>query len=100
LAQPGLDEMTGRGVYYGSTLTEAAACTGQDVYIVGGANSGRAGRRLPGQHAKSVTILCRGVSLEAVDVLLPHQQIRETGNISVRICTEVIAARAATTWRA
>src|SRR5499426_2367166 len=27
LGAPGLDEMTGRGVYYGSTLTEAAACS-------------------------------------------------------------------------
>src|SRR5580704_18099612 len=36
---PGLDTLTGRGVYYGSALTEATACLGQDVYIVGGANS-------------------------------------------------------------
>src|SRR5271166_2210050 len=39
LDAPGLSELTGRGVYYGSALTEAAACLGQDVYIVGGANS-------------------------------------------------------------
>src|SRR6185312_11285048 len=34
LAAPGLDDMTGRGVYYGSALTEAAACMSQDVYLV------------------------------------------------------------------
>src|SRR6266705_1711349 len=39
LAAPGLADLTGRGVYYGSALTEASACLGQDVYIVGGANS-------------------------------------------------------------
>src|ERR1700729_2522405 len=39
LEAPGVDEMTGRGVFYGSALTEAAACADQDVYIVGGANS-------------------------------------------------------------
>ena len=39
LAAPGLDELTGRGVFYGSALSEAPACAGQDVYIVGGANS-------------------------------------------------------------
>ena len=39
LGAPGLDDLTGRGVYYGSALTEAANCAGQDVYIVGGANS-------------------------------------------------------------
>src|SRR5580658_5820793 len=39
LDAPGLDTYTGRGVYYGSALTEASACLGQDIFIVGGANS-------------------------------------------------------------
>ena len=39
LNAPGLAELTGRGVYYGSALTEAADCAGEDIYIVGGANS-------------------------------------------------------------
>ena len=39
LDAPGVAELTGRGVYYGSALTEAAGCAGQDVFIVGGANS-------------------------------------------------------------
>src|SRR5215475_3806687 len=38
LAAPGLDEFTGRGVFYGSAMTESASCKDQDVYIVGGAN--------------------------------------------------------------
>ena len=49
--------MTGRGVYYGSALTEAAACAGQDVYIVGGANSAGQAAVYLSRHAKSVTIL-------------------------------------------
>jgi thioredoxin reductase (NADPH) len=92
LGAPGLDEMTGRGVYYGSTLTEAAACTGQDVYIVGGANSAGQAAVYLAQHAKSVTILCRGSSLERSMSYYLIEQIRATGNISARICTEVIAA--------
>ncbi len=92
LGAPGLDDMTGRGVYYGSTLTEAAACTGQDIYIVGGANSAGQAAVFLSQHAKSVTILCRGVSLERSMSYYLIQQIREIGNISVRTCTEVIAA--------
>src|SRR5205085_230600 len=36
---PGCAELTGRGVYYGSAVTEAPDCAGEDVYIVGGANS-------------------------------------------------------------
>jgi thioredoxin reductase (NADPH) len=91
LGAPGLDEMTGRGVYYGSTLTEAAACMGQDVYIVGGANSAGQAAVYLAQHAKSVTILCRGSSLERSMSYYLIEQIRATGNISARICTEVIA---------
>src|ERR1700729_1884529 len=39
LNAPGVAELTGRGIYYGSALTEATACAGNDIYIVGGANS-------------------------------------------------------------
>jgi thioredoxin reductase (NADPH) len=92
LDAPGLEEMTGRGVYYGSALTEAAACTAQDVYIVGGANSAGQAAVFLARHAKSVTILCRGSSLERSMSYYLIEQIREIGNISVRTCTEVIAA--------
>ncbi|HSS89430.1 MAG TPA: FAD-dependent oxidoreductase [Streptosporangiaceae bacterium] len=92
LGAPGLGDMTGRGVYYGSTLTEAAACTGQDIYIVGGANSAGQAAVYLAKHAKSVTILVRGASLERSMSYYLIQQLREIGNISVRTCTEVIAA--------
>jgi thioredoxin reductase (NADPH) len=92
LDAPGLEEMTGRGVYYGSALTEAAACTGQDVYIVGGANSAGQAAVYLARQAKSVTILCRGAALERSMSYYLIQQIREIGNISVRTCTEVIRA--------
>jgi thioredoxin reductase (NADPH) len=92
LGAPGLDDMTGRGVYYGSALTEAAACMGQDIYIVGGANSAGQAAVFLARHAKSVTILCRGAALERSMSYYLIQQIREIGNIAVRTCTEVIAA--------
>ena len=92
LGAPGLDEMTGRGVYYGSTLTEAAACAGQDIYIVGGANSAGQAAVYLARHAKSVTILVRGPSLERSMSYYLIQQIRGIDNIAVRVCTEVIAA--------
>ena len=92
LDAPGLVEMTGRGVYYGSALTEATACTGQDVYIVGGANSAGQAAVFLARHAKSVTILVRGSALERSMSYYLIQQIREIGNISVRTCTEVIGA--------
>ena len=92
LDAPGREEMTGRGVYYGSALTEATACTGQDIYIVGGANSAGQAAVYLARHAKSVTILVRGSALERSMSYYLIQQIREIGNISVRTCTEVIGA--------
>jgi thioredoxin reductase (NADPH) len=92
LAAPGLDEMTGRGVYYGSALTEAAACSGQDVFIVGGANSAGQAAVFLARGAKSVTILVRGPSLERSMSYYLVQQIGGIPEISVRTCTEVIAA--------
>ncbi len=91
LDAPGLSNLTGRGVYYGSALTEAAACLGQDVYIVGGANSAGQAAVYLARHAKSVTILVRGPSLEKSMSYYLIRQIADVPNISVRTCTEVIA---------
>ena len=89
LDAPGLSDLTGRGVYYGSALTEASACLGQDVYIVGGANSAGQAAVYLARHAKSVTILVRGPSLEKSMSYYLIKQIADIPNISVRTCTEV-----------
>ncbi len=89
LGAPGLDERTGAGVYYGSALTEASACVDQDVYIVGGANSAGQAAVYLARHAKSVTLLVRGPSLEQSMSYYLIQQIAGIGNITVRTCTEV-----------
>ncbi len=92
LQAPGLDELTGSGVYYGSALTETSACLGQDVYIVGGANSAGQAAVYLARHAKSVTILVRGSSLEQSMSYYLIKQIEDIPGITVRTCTEVIAA--------
>jgi thioredoxin reductase (NADPH) len=92
LNAPGLEELTGRGVYYGSALTEASACIDQDVYIVGGANSAGQAAVYLSRHAKSVTLLVRGPSLERSMSYYLIQQCDAIGNLSVRTCTEVIRA--------
>ena len=92
LDAPGLSELNGRGVYYGSALTEATACLGQDVYIVGGANSAGQAAVYLARHAKSVTILVRGSSLEKSMSYYLIRQIADIPNISVRTCTEIIGA--------
>ncbi|MFG2837874.1 FAD-dependent oxidoreductase [Streptomyces zaomyceticus] len=92
LLAPGCADLTGRGVYYGSSLTEASSCENQDVYIVGGANSaGQAAVHLA-RGAKSVTLLVRGESLTASMSYYLIQQIEEAPNITVRPRTVVEAA--------
>ena len=95
LAGPGVAELTGRGIYYGSALTAAAACSGQDVFVVGGANSAGQAAVYLSRDAKSVTILVRGPSLEKSMSYYLIQQIAGLPSISVRTCTEVIAAHGA-----
>ncbi|MFF5932984.1 FAD-dependent oxidoreductase [Streptomyces sp. NPDC012508] len=92
LRAPGCDELTGRGVYYGSSLTEASACEGQDVYIVGGANSAGQAAVFLARGAKSVTLLVRGESLTASMSYYLVQQIEEAPNITVRARTVVESA--------
>jgi thioredoxin reductase (NADPH) len=91
LEAPGLTEFTGRGVYYGSALTEASACKGQDVYIVGGANSAGQAAVYLARQAKSVTLLVRSSSLERSMSYYLIRQIEGIPNIKVRCCTEVAA---------
>ncbi len=92
LTVPGSAELTGRGVFYGSALTEAAGCTGHDIYVVGGANSAGQAAVYLAKTAKSVTILVRGSSLEKSMSHYLVQQVAATPNISVRTCTEIAAA--------
>jgi thioredoxin reductase (NADPH) len=93
LDAPGMADMTGRGVYYGSALTEASACLGQDVYVVGGANSAGQAAVYLARHAMSVTILVRGSSLEKSMSYYLIRQIADIPNISVRTCTEVVEVK-------
>ncbi|MET9134278.1 FAD-dependent oxidoreductase [Streptomyces antibioticus] len=92
LTAPGCDDLTGCGVYYGSALTEAPACTGHDVYIVGGANSAGQAAMYLARGAKSVTLLVRGESLAASMSYYLIQQIEESSNIFVRARTVVESA--------
>ncbi|WP_165965771.1 NAD(P)/FAD-dependent oxidoreductase, partial [Pseudonocardia dioxanivorans] len=92
LAAPGLADLAGRGVYYGSALSQASSCTGDDVYIVGGANSAGQAAVYFARHAKSVTLLVRGPSLEASMSHYLIEQIAGIPEITVRTCTEVVRA--------
>jgi thioredoxin reductase (NADPH) len=93
LAAPGVAELTGRGVYYGSAATEGPACAGTDVYIVGGANSAGQAALFFARHARSVTLVVRGDSLERSMSYYLIQQLAAIDNISVRTRCEVVEAQ-------
>ncbi|PTR25820.1 thioredoxin reductase (NADPH) [Rhodococcus sp. OK519] len=92
LSAPGLNEFTGRGVYYGSAVTEAARCSGQDVYVIGGANSAGQAAVYLARGARSVTIVVRAGSLDDSMSHYLIQQIQQNSRITVLTCSEVIGA--------
>jgi thioredoxin reductase (NADPH) len=90
LGIPALDRLVGMGVFYGAAGAEAPAMAGEEVYVVGGANSaGQAALHLA-RFAARVTLLVRGDSLAAgmSDYLIT--QLRATPNVEVRLHTRVI----------
>ncbi|WP_433524469.1 FAD-dependent oxidoreductase [Nocardia pseudovaccinii] len=89
---PGVDDFTGRGVYYGSAMTEASECADHDVYIVGGANSAGQAAVFLSRNARTVHLVVRADSLEKSMSHYLIQQIAQIPNIRVHTDTEVIAA--------
>ena len=85
----GADALTGRGIYYGSAMTEAAECADQKVFIVGGANSAGQAAVYFARYANSVHVLVRGPSLEASMSHYLVEQLAAIDNVHVHTCTEV-----------
>ena len=100
LKAPGVAELTGRGVFYGSAATETPACADEDVYVVGGANSAGQAAVFLSRHARRVTLLVRADGLERSMSHYLIRQIRDTANIEVRTNTEVAGVEEPSTWRA
>jgi len=91
LEVPGADQLTGRGVYYGASLTEAAYYKDQHVVVVGGANSAGQGAMFFSLYASKVTMLLRGSSLSNSMSQYLIEQIQQRENIEVRPDTLVTA---------
>ncbi|MFZ0118419.1 MAG: FAD-dependent oxidoreductase [Pseudonocardiaceae bacterium] len=92
LDAPGIAELTGRGVYYGSAMTQGPSCAGEDVYIVGGANSAGQAAVFFSRYARTVTVLVRGASLHNSMSHYLIKQLEAIDNIGIRAGTEVGAA--------
>jgi thioredoxin reductase (NADPH) len=89
----GIDKLTGYGVYYGASMVEALSCKGEDVFMVGGANSAGQAAIHFSKYAKTVTLVVRSDSLsKSMSHYLIHQ-IDETANIHVLLNSKVTEVR-------
>jgi len=90
LGVPALEALSGAGVYYGGSTSEAPALAGRSVFIVGGANSaGQAALHLA-RYARTVTLVVRADSLRASMSEYLVRQVEATDNIEVLVQTEVV----------
>ena len=87
---PGIESLTGAGVYYGAARTEAASYKGEHVFLVGGANSAGQGAVFLAQHVGRVTMLVRR-SLDSTMSRYLIDQIESFENIDVLTESEVAA---------
>ena len=90
---PGIDRFTGAGVYYGAAQTEAIACEGEEVFVVGGANSAGQAAMYFSRFASKVVMLVRGESLTKSMSQYLIDQIDAMENIEVWTHSSVIEAK-------
>jgi thioredoxin reductase (NADPH) len=85
--------LTGRGIYYGAALVEATACKGEEVFVVGGANSAGQAALHFAKYASKVTMLLRGDGLSATMSKYLIDEIAGTSNIVLAPKTQVVEAQ-------
>ncbi|HUQ82093.1 MAG TPA: FAD-dependent oxidoreductase [Gemmatimonadaceae bacterium] len=90
LEADGIEPLHGAGIYYGAALTEAATYRGQDVVVVGGANSAGQGAMFFSRSARKVTMLIRGPDIAAGMSRYLIDRIEETPNVEVLTNTRVV----------
>src|SRR5882757_7417723 len=87
----GFDRLIGKGVYYGASRSEAAATHGLDIHLIGSGNSAGQAALYFANHARTVTLVARGDSLEKSMSRYLIEQLRGKSNIAVRLRSEVQA---------
>ena len=92
LELPGAARLTGRGIYYGAALVEAAACKGEEVYVIGGANSAGQAAVHFAKFASKVMMVVRGNGLSATMSKYLIDEIERTSNIVLHSKTQVLEA--------
>jgi thioredoxin reductase (NADPH) len=91
LNAPGVDQLTGAGVYYGASLSEVPSCQDQPAYIVGAGNSAGQAALYLVEYASKVVIVVRGSSLEEKMSQYLVDRIYEHPRIDVLLETEILA---------
>ena len=92
LAIDGFDRLIGKGIYYGAARSEASATHGLDVHLIGAGNSAGQAALFFATHARTVTLVVRGDSLEKSMSFYLVEQLRAQSNVTVRLRSEIIAA--------
>jgi thioredoxin reductase (NADPH) len=91
LAVDGLDRLIGKGVYYGAARSEVAATHGLNVHLVGAGNSAGQAALNCANHARQVTLVVRGDSLDGTMSHYLVEKLRGASNVEVRLRSEVHA---------
>ncbi|GGB79789.1 FAD-dependent oxidoreductase [Dyadobacter sediminis] len=92
LETKGIEEFTGKGIYYGAASTEASSCGNKDAYVLGGGNSAGQAAMYLAKFARNVFVLVRKQDLTSSMSSYLIDQIRGTENITVLGCTEILEA--------
>ena len=91
LAIEGIDRLIGKGVYYGAARSEASNTQGLDVFLIGAGNSAGQAALYFASHARSVTLVVRGDSLEKTMSRYLVDQVRTHPGVQVALQAEVRA---------
>ena len=92
----GFERLIGKGIYYGAARSEASATHGLDVHLIGAGNSAGQAAMFFANHARTVTLVVRGNSLEKSMSHYLIEQLAGKSNVKVQLRAEVVAAHGET----
>ena len=88
----GFERLIGKGIYYGAARSEASSTHGLDIHLIGAGNSAGQAAMFFANHARTVTLVVRGDSLEKSMSHYLIEQLAGKANVKVLLQSEVTAA--------
>ena len=92
LNAPGIERLTGAGIYYGAAMTEALSTRDEDVFVIGGANSAGQAAMYFSKYARRVVMLVRGSSLSNSMSQYLIDQLKATPNVQIEFNSSLVEA--------